>query len=77
MRSGYIVFLLAVGIGLGIANCPAPIKSAVAERVGVPEHVVTELSRQMSFFTNWASQNGQTPEVDENDEIILVLGADA
>ncbi|MDG1417976.1 MAG: hypothetical protein P8P99_09265 [Maricaulis sp.] len=77
MRSEYIALLLAAGIGLGIAVSPTSIKTAVAERVAVPENVVAELSRQMNFFASWANQDGQAPDANEDDSIIVVEEADA
>jgi hypothetical protein len=77
MRSEYIALLLAAGIGLGIAVSPSAVKTAVAERVAVPENVVAELSRQMSLFSSWANRDGLTPDANEDNAIILVQESDA
>lgn len=68
MRSGLILLAGAAGLCAAIVACPQTLRSEMAEKATLPDHIYREAERQFVTFVNWARDPEGRPRLEREEQ---------
>lgn len=71
MKSGLLLLTGVLGAAALFLGCPQSLRSDIASRTVLPEHVYVEAERQLSVFVSWARSEGERPDFDEHADLTI------